>query len=123
LASLPGPRSADILYHTWVGTSQRTQTTELAEELIYVNEVRSKASPALAVALDLRRAATCEQVAEVLPKAIEHGDRRSLHLLGRLVNRRGCGKGKREDCYPCLRDGDALADAIKAVRTREPPSL
>ena len=123
LASLPGPQSADIVYQTWVGTSQRTRTTELAEELVYGKEVRSKASPALAVALDLRRAATCEQVAEILPRAVEHGDRRALHLLGRLVSRRGCGKGKREDCYPCLRDGNALADAIKAARERQPPAL
>jgi hypothetical protein len=85
--------------------------------------VYAKASPALKVALDLRRAESCEETQKILPRAIEQGDRRSLHLLERRLRKYGCGATKKEDCYKCLRDGDELKDAIKAVRTRQRPRL
>jgi hypothetical protein len=127
IASLPAPRSVDLLYDLWVGTRERTPTTMLAEELVYTKELREKASPALAVALDLREATTCEQVKPLLPRAIEHADRRSVRLLGRLTVRHGCGPNKAGDCYECLRSDDAgvdvIQDALKAARGRVEPKL
>ncbi len=123
MAALPGPEAADLLYEVWTGTAERTPTTELAEMLVYSAEVRPRASPALGVALDLRRARTCDEFAAVLPQAIEHADRRSHHLLGRLTRRYGCGKKKSGDCYPCLRQDDRLDQAMRAAKTRPAPSL
>lgn len=127
IASLPAPRSLDLLYELWVGTRERTPTTMLAEALVYTKELRGKASPALAVALDLREATTCEQVQPILPRAVEHGDRRSIRLLGKLMIRHGCGPNKASDCYECLRseDGgvDLVQDALKAARGRVEPKL
>ena len=126
LASLPGPSAPDLLYALWVGTAKRTSITQIAEELVLTKEVRAKASPALGVSLDLRRAKTCEEFLAILPRATENGDRRSLGLLYRLSARRGCGPHKMDDCYPCLRDLDgkrALGDAIKDARGRPAPKL
>lgn len=123
LASLPGPTPVDVIYDIWVGTKGRTPTTELAEALVFTKEVRAKASPALAVALDLREAETCEQVKPVVMRAIEHGDRRSLRLLGKLTLRYGCGPGKVKDCWECLRGEDTITDAINAARKRPEPKL
>ena len=123
MATLPGSKPADVIYDLWVGTPKRTPTTELAEQLVYTKEVRQKASPALAVALDLREADTCEQVKPVVARAVEEGDRRSLRLLGKLTLRYGCGKGKGQDCWACLREEDTLTDALKAVVKRPPPKL
>ena len=71
---------------------------------------------------DLRRAETCEQSRDLLPRALSDGDRRSFNLLIKLKRKQGCGPNKRQDCYACLREGTALDDAIKAVKTRKAPT-
>jgi hypothetical protein len=100
----------------------RNSATELARSLVFSKEVRAKASPELSVALDLRIAETCEQNRELLPKVVEHGDRRSLALLAKLGRKFGCGPNKRLDCYPCLRETpSAVEDAMTAVKKRREP--
>lgn len=121
MAALPAPLAADLLYAIWTGTVQRNETTELARVLLHSQDVRPKASPALAVALDLRQAETCEANAAILPRAAEHADRRSLHLLTKLQRRYGCGPNKRLDCYPCLRKGSELEAIVAAVKGRREP--
>jgi hypothetical protein len=118
LSSSVGP---DVLYQVWTGSNKRTATTELAEALTLSKDVREKASPALAVVIDLRTGDSCEQVKQALPRAIEHGDRRAVPWLGKLTRKTGCGAGKRSDCHPCLRDGDDLKMAVKAAGKRPAP--
>jgi hypothetical protein len=121
MAEAPGPLSADLLYEMWTGTVVRNGATELARSLVFSKEVRAKASPELAIALDLRTAETCEQNQQLLPRVLEKGDRRSLALLAKLARRFGCGPNKRLDCYPCLRDDKAVDDAMIAVKKRREP--
>lgn len=121
IAGLPGPISADLLYEVWTGTVLRNENTDLARALLLSEDVRPKASPALAVSLDLRQAERCEDTAKIIPRAKAHGDRRALHLLVKLTRKYGCGANKREDCYPCLRGSDALDQALKAVKNRREP--
>jgi hypothetical protein len=121
MAALPAPIAADLLYEVWTGTVQRNATTELARALLYSRDVRPKASPALAVALDLRVSTSCKENQAILPRAEQDGDRRSLHLLLQLQRRYGCGPNKRQDCNPCLRKGDEVERAVKAVRERRDP--
>jgi hypothetical protein len=122
MAALNGPIGADLLYEVWAGTSARTESTELAHALVYSNDVRPKATPALAIALEVRQAETCEQFQAALPKALKDGDRRSLTPLMKLGNKRGCGPKKSQDCYACLRSQpDELAATINAVKSRRPP--
>lgn len=123
MARLPGPLSADLLYEMWTGTAEKSESTELARTLLLGRDVRPKASPALAVALDLRQAETCEDNAKLIPKATEIGDKRSLAPLARLLRRTGCGPAKRDDCFVCLREGDALKNALVAVKRRREPEL
>ncbi len=124
LAVVDPPIGGDLLYEVWTGTTQRTETTELARAILYSTDVRPKASPALAVALDLRDAESCEQYQLILPKALTDGDRRALHLLTKLNGKRGCGAKKNEDCFACLRSNSAqLAAAIGAVKGRRAPTL
>jgi hypothetical protein len=121
MAEAPGPLSADLLYEMWTGTVVRNGATELARSLVFSKEVRAKASPELAVALDLRIAETCEQNHALLPRVLDKGDRRSLALLAKLSRRFGCGPNKRLDCFPCLRDDKAVDDAMTAVKKRREP--
>lgn len=124
MAQLQSPDGPDLLYEVWTGTSERTDTTELARSILYSSDVRSKASPALAVALELRAAESCEQYRAILPRALAHGDRRALQPLTKLSPRRGCGPKKNEDCWSCLRrDGDELSATISAVKSRRAPNF
>jgi len=123
MARVPGALSADLLYEVWTGTAERSDATELARTLLLGRDVRPKASPALSVALDLREAETCEDSAKLIPRATDLGDKRSLSPITRLLRKTGCGPGKRQDCYPCLREGDALMNALIAVKKRREPEL
>jgi len=121
IANVPGPISPDLIYEVWTATASHTAATDLARSLIYSREVRAKASPALAIALDLRDAETCEKNRDLLPRVASDGDKRAFHLLGKLTRKYGCGPNKRQDCYACLRDGKDLDAAMKAVKTRREP--
>jgi DNA-binding response OmpR family regulator len=121
LAELPGPDAADVLYEIWTGTPERTPATELASELVLSAEVRGKASAALAAVLDLRRAKTCEEVRDLLPRLTKQADQRAVRPLVRLLQRSGCGPGGATDCHPCLRGSRQLTDAITAVERRPAP--
>jgi hypothetical protein len=129
IADLPGPIGPDMLYDLWIGNPKRTETTMLAEELVYSEEVRAKASPALAVALDLRAAKSCESVVDILPRALQYADKRASSSLKKLLIRRGCGQKRVEDCYACLRPLDHNKKAVNVLqalirsRTRRPPVL
>jgi hypothetical protein len=123
MAQARSPIGADLLYEVWTSRSLPATTTELARTLLVSRDVRPQASPALAVAIALRGAETCETVQTTLPKARSDGDRRSLYLLTKLNSRRGCGEKKAEDCYACLRaqTKDIIA-TTNAVKRRDPPS-
>jgi len=124
MAALEAPLGADLLYEVWTRTPVRTDATDLARALVYSADVRPKASPALAVALDLRLAESCQQYKLILPKALKDGDRRSAHLLAKLNAKRGCGPKKSDDCYACVREpGDELKATINAVKSRRPPDF
>jgi len=118
-----GSDGADLLYHVWVFTKAKTATTQLAKQLVYGKDVRPKASPALAVALDLREAEGCEAIKALLPRVILHGDTRVLRILQPLTVKRGCGDRERDDCYPCLREDTSLTDAIAAAGKRPGPQF
>lgn len=124
MSELEGPTGADLLYEVWTRTTDRTDTTDLAHALLYSKDVKPKASPALAVALALRSAETCEDNRALLPKALTDGDRRSQHLLLKLSAKHGCGPKKADDCYACLRDRkDELSATINAVKSRHAPTF
>jgi hypothetical protein len=124
MTKLSGSLGPDLLYEVWTGTPQRNDTTELARSLVYSRDVSAKASPALAVALALRAADTCEGQAAILPKASASADRRSVHLLTKLLAKRGCGPKKTADCFACLRAQQTeLTAAIDAAKSRRAPTF
>ncbi len=85
-------------------------------------EVRAKASAAAGILLDLRAAKDCAKKRELLDRARDDGDSRILSTLKTMRSTRGCGFAGLRDCWPCLRGGPALDDAIAAVEKRAPPA-
>jgi hypothetical protein len=123
-AALPGPLGPDLLYQFATDKKVPSELAKLADQLLLNKQVRPKASPALAMLLDLRDATTCEARRELLEKAPETGDRRMLGLVVSLVKKTGCGDTKRDDCNPCLRDDNSkvLRSALGKVQVRKAPS-
>jgi hypothetical protein len=68
--------------------------------------------------LDLEETETCEQLEPLVERAALVGDKRALPRLEELQNREGCGKVEKEDCFPCLRDDQALETAIETINQR-----
>jgi hypothetical protein len=123
MAQARSPVGPDLLYQVWTSPAVAAGTAELARSLLYSREVRPNASPALAAALQLRAADSCEAIKAALPQASSDGDRRSLSSLAKLNSRRGCGAKKNQDCYPCLRaDMKQVVSAINAAKRRPAPS-
>ena len=119
-----GEPGADILFD--VSTQKVTPKYDaptLAKSLLDKDEVRSHASKALAVALDLRSKPRCEEAKRLLPAAVESADERSVRPLTSFQSRSGCGFLGFGDCYSCLRKGDALADALAAAKSRKAPKF
>ena len=123
MARMPSPVGADLLFEVWTSGRVSSGVAELARTLLYSHEVRATASPALAAALDLRGATSCEAFQAALPRVRSDGDRRSLSPLAKLSNRRGCGASKKQDCYECLRAHPKELGAVaKAAQARRAPS-
>jgi len=113
------PIGADLLYEVWTSRSLPPATAELARSLLYSRDVRPSASPALAVALELRSADSCEALEVALPKALSDGDRRALAPLAKLNSRRSCGAKQTPDCYSCVRSQMKQVNAaIGAIKRR-----
>ncbi len=120
-ATLPGPLGPDLLYEFFTDKKTQPELAKLSEQLLLNKEVRPKASPALALLLDLREATTCEARRPLLEKAPDVGDRRMLGLVVSYTKKTGCGANNRLDCNPCLRDDNSklLRTAITKVQSRK----
>lgn len=123
-ATLPGPLGPDLLYEFANDKKTPPELAKLAEQLLLNKTVRPKASPALALALELREATTCEARQTLLEKATELGDRRMLSTTVGLTKKTGCGDDKRADCNPCLREGNSklLRTVLGKIQGRKAPT-
>ena len=124
LSTLEGDAAPDVLYKLSRSWSIRSKDTKrLAVDLLYSKDVRKKASPALALVLDLKAVEDCDEAAKLLEKVKEIGDKRAQSAMGRFYSKRGCGPRKLLDCWPCLRGrgNDLLKDAVVAAKKRQPP--
>jgi serine/threonine protein kinase len=82
--------------------------------------VRPLFSPQLAVAYDLRFAATCGGRVGLLKQAEEVGDQRSINVLAALAGKfPRCGRGGRSHCLPsCPGESELFSRSIDAIARR-----
>jgi len=117
-------RGADIVYDAWSNAPSGRGgqvDTKTARKLLESSQLRSHASKALLVALELLDARGCNDYKRALPKVISDGDDRCLKTLRRLGHDRGCGLFGLGDCYGCLRGNGALSLSIEAAKGRPSP--
>ena len=123
-----GPPGADLLFDVWSkaqGDPGLRSAATLAEERLGRTEVRSQASDALAVALELRPGKTCLEYKKLMPKAVEHADARAEPYLAKLSKRELCRGGRfsfrQYDCWACLRAEPGLPRALERARSTPAP--
>jgi hypothetical protein len=108
----------EIAYEQWAvagypGASAR------ARKALTRTEVRSKGTPAVQIALDLRSTSACGKLHDLLARAADVGDIKTLAILRAYLPTRGCGFLGARDCWPCMRKDNALGVAIKSIEDRE----
>jgi hypothetical protein len=123
LSQWAGSRGPDVLYAVWEKAPGGSRAASLAQQLLNSADQRSKATPALTTALDLRAATACEDYLRLLPKVLSNGDQRCSATLRALKHTDGCGDDGHSDCYACLREGRLLDDALAAIEKRPAPQL
>ncbi len=118
LAEGMGSAGPDLLYEL---TLTDARAAARADELLASEPVRARATPALLIANDLRKAASCSARVPLLERAIEVGDERSAAILGPLgaSSKKGCGKKKKMPCpAACPAEAERFLDAVAKIRAR-----
>jgi hypothetical protein len=123
LLDWPGSTGPDVLYAVWEKAPGGNRAASLAQQLLHSADQRSKATPALLTALDLRSATSCEDYLRVLPAVQRDGDQRCSATLRALKHEDGCGDDGQQDCFACLRDSPLLDTALTAIEGRVAPQL
>jgi serine/threonine-protein kinase len=122
-----GSHGADLIYDVYLdhlGQPGKTPVVARAMKLVKSPELLEHATPELSVALRLQNAKFCHEVRDIIPVAVRDADERSLSKLRSLLNRRGCGSERNEDCFICLRkDETSLEQAIKTAASRAAPTF
>ncbi len=113
-----GPRGIDTLVEISTNKAMPPNIQKRAAKSLARADVRANASPATSVMLDLKAAKKCEDKRDLLDRVKESGDARVLPSLKAMKSPRGCGFMGMRDCFSCLRKGDSLDEAIKAVEAR-----
>lgn len=123
LARVKDHLGPDLLYQIREDRARGTVLRDLAAALLATNEVRTYASPALLVALDIEGVTDCIRAASLVDIALAHADERTLRPLMRLTQPTGCEPSGTADCFLCLRNGTELRQALEVAGQRPPPDL
>ena len=121
LARTGHPTAADILEELRLDFPAGSRLGLYAADLLFSADVRRTWSEPLRISIELSRVAGCPTVLELLERAREKADDRSLGALDRLGLEVGCGPNRNEDCFPCLREPErakALVDVREVARSR-----
>ena len=110
---LEGPmrdKGASIVHDLAVFAPKGSAAQRRAETWLGTADFDAAASPALKLAVSMRRARSCKQVRALLPDVKANGDKQSLPYLKFFKEHLGT--------YPCLKKDSLLADATEAVKAR-----
>lgn len=112
LAYKLGSDGLDVLYDV-IATGKSTRGSSRAKAMLAQPDVRAKATPAMAVAFDVRRA-VCQDKARLFPKAGEEGDERVAVVLESLRDKH-CDPTAGHCCY---KHDEGLDKALAQIRSR-----
>jgi hypothetical protein len=114
-----GAKGVDWMYEAYTQRKLPYKLNQRIKQSLAKQDVRTHASAALLVTLELRSATGCDAKKALLLRARDHGDQRTLPFLLPLLARSGCGGFfTSRDCWPCLRENRSLEAAIAAINAR-----
>ena len=120
-----GSAGADVLYDIayLASGAQYPAAAVRAKRSLGQRDVRSHASQALDVTLDLRDTAAPAHCAakKLFERAAEVGDWRTALVLKSYVPTTGCGPMNKRDCFPCLHTDNTLQKTIAVIESRKTP--
>jgi serine/threonine-protein kinase len=118
-----GAEGVEVIYGLWTAKKDVSEKVRArAGKSVNKPEVKELALKPTRVLIDLRvTPASCETRKAAVALAVEAGDARAVPLLQGLTSKKGCGFAGFQDCWPCLRNGNQLNDAIKAAEKRPAP--
>jgi eukaryotic-like serine/threonine-protein kinase len=115
-----GPKGPDILYELLMSKQTGARTLARVKQSLAKSDVRGRATPALAVAMDLKNAKGCDAKKGLLSRVKDQGDARSLALLRPLAETRGCGFLGLADCWSCMHRDGTLMSTMAALEEKKP---
>lgn len=111
----------DLLFQIWLDTRDDAATQPIAERCLKKLVILSRrGSEAVRIAVELNTTERCDKLLDAVTRAATDADARALPRLRELERRDGCGG---RDCFPCLRDGDVLARAVRRATQRPAPTF
>ena len=114
-----GPVGPDTLYNIGYKITGYPSASDHARRALAKSDVREKASPALAVTLELRGANSCSSKKALFDDASKVGDGETLAVLRTYTPTRGCGFLGTRDCWPCMHKDGSLAGVIHDIEARD----
>lgn len=119
MTAMMGAAGPDALWDLAVTPSTPSGVAARAWDLLQKDAaVRSKASPALKVAIDLKAHNGCDRK-PFIAVAEKEGDKRSLNYLQQLLPVQKCGFLNLSTCPDCFGDRSDIQRAIVAINNRE----
>jgi hypothetical protein len=113
-----GSVGPDLLYDLLTAERIGKLPQARAEKLLLDPEVRKLASPALLMAHELRRTVGQCASKDIIARARQHGDARSLHYLRQLLGTYKCGPLNFRTCTRCPAMVNDAGAAIRAIEAR-----
>jgi hypothetical protein len=112
-----GSVGVDALYDLVYGYPPSPSTVK-AKKALSVPAIASRASPTLAVTMELRAAGTCDKKKALFDRARDFGDIRTLASLREYQPNTGCGFLQAKDCWSCMHRDGSLAALVAALKQR-----
>lgn len=110
-----------VLWHQFRATKGYEEQAELLNKKLVV--LSRRASRELRTAIELSTTASCEKLLGTVERAVKYADGRSLEALERLQSTDGCGPKGELDCFPCLRAGAPLEQAVQRAKSKPAPDV
>ncbi|MGH7330366.1 MAG: hypothetical protein ACREJX_18620, partial [Polyangiaceae bacterium] len=114
-----GTVGPDTLYNIGYKITGYPGASERARRALAKPDVRERASPSLAVTLELRSANSCGAKKSLFDQASKVGDTETLAVLKTYTPTRGCGFLSARDCWPCMHKDGSLSSTIHDIEARE----
>src|SRR5262249_1702742 len=113
-----GSAGATVVYDLSIDPDAALPLRQRAAQWLKSDAFKKVASPDVEIAAALRYSTSCSARHDVLSRAAEQGEERTLASLSVLKAPVGCGRRANKDCFPCLRKDSALKNAIAAATSR-----